>query len=277
MYPRLFTIPSFELLGRTLGPFTLHTYGVLLALAFVAGLWVVSRQARKTSLDPGRVTDLAVYVLIAGLLGAKALLFAIEWRYYTSNPRELWTLLQSGGVFYGGLLAALPVAWWYARRHDMPGWQTADVLAPGVAIGQAIGRLGCFCAGCCYGRPTDVPWAVTFTDLYATRAVGTPVDTPLHPTQIYETLAVGLVFAVLLWMAPRKKFHGQVVLTYVLLYSVARFVIEFFRGDAIRGFVHLVKWDVSTSQVIALLLIVGAAALIPYVRRRQQVTPAAAA
>jgi phosphatidylglycerol:prolipoprotein diacylglycerol transferase len=277
MFPRLFTIPSFDLLGRTLGPFTLHTYGVLLAAAFLAGLWVVSRQARKTSLDPGRVTDLAVYVLIAGLLGARVLLFVIEWRFYTGNPRELWTLLQSGGVFYGGLLAALPVAWWYARRHSMPGWQTADVLAPGVAIGQAIGRLGCFCAGCCYGRPTDVPWAVTFTDIYATRAVGTPVDTPVHPTQIYEALAVGLVFFALLWLAPRKKFHGQVVLTYVLLYSVARFVIEFFRGDAIRGFVHLWKWDVSTSQIIAALLIVAAAALIPYVRRRQQVTPAAAA
>ena len=112
--------------------------------------------------------------------------------------------MQSGGVFYGGLLGAFPVAWWYARRHGLPPWRTADVLAPGVALGQAIGRLGCFAAGCCYGRPADVPWAVTFRDVYATRTVGTPLDMPLHPTQLYESLAASLIFFVLLWLAPAQ-------------------------------------------------------------------------
>ncbi|MGE5126941.1 MAG: prolipoprotein diacylglyceryl transferase, partial [Betaproteobacteria bacterium] len=167
MHPRLLTIPSFELLGRSLGPFTLHTYGVLLAIAFLAGLWAASRQAKRDGLDAGRVTDMAVWVLIAGLLGAKALLLAVDWRYFSRNPRELLSLFQSGGVFYGGLLAGILVAWLYARHYQLPAWRTADVLAPGVVIGQAIGRLGCFSAGCCWGKPSQVPWAVTFTDVYA--------------------------------------------------------------------------------------------------------------
>ena len=153
MHPKLLTLPAFDLLGRNIGPLTLHTYGVLLAIAFITGLWVASRQAKGAGLDPARVTDMAVYVLIAGLIGAKVLLVIVEWSYYAHNPRELLSILQSGGVFYGGLIGAFPVAWWYARRHALPPWRTADVLAPAVAIGQAIGRLGCFAAGCCYGRP----------------------------------------------------------------------------------------------------------------------------
>jgi phosphatidylglycerol:prolipoprotein diacylglycerol transferase len=274
MYSRLFTLPAFEIAGRTIGPLTLHTYGVLLALAFLAGLWIANRQAKRAGLDAARITDMAVYVLIGGLIGAKLLLLLVEWPFYSRNPRELFSLVQSGGVFYGGLLGALPVAWWYARRHGLPAWPTADVLAPGVAIGQAIGRLGCFAAGCCYGRPTDVPWAVTFTDIYTTRTVGTPLDVPLHPTQLYEAAATLLIFGALLWLSKRKAFHGQVALAYVILYSVARFVIEFYRGDAARGTV-LGGW-VSTSQFISILMAVAVLLLYPYVNRKQRVTPVAA-
>ena len=167
MHPRLFTLPAFELLGRTVGPLALPTYGILLVLGMLAGLWIVSRQARQAGLVPEVISDMAVYAIIAGLIGAKVLLLIVEWPYYSRNPRDLLSLFQSGGVFYGGLLGAIPVAFWYARRHQLDGWKTADVLAPGVVIGQAIGRLGCFMAGCCYGKPTRVPWAVTFTDIFA--------------------------------------------------------------------------------------------------------------
>jgi phosphatidylglycerol---prolipoprotein diacylglyceryl transferase len=274
MYPRLLTIPAFELLGKTLGPFTLHTYGVLLAIAFLAGLYVASRQARREGLDSGRVTDMAVWVLIAGLLGAKLLLVLLDWRYYTRSPGQIFSILQSGGVFYGGLIAGVLVAWWYVRRHRLPGWRTADALAPGLILGQAIGRLGCFSAGCCWGKPASVPWAVTFTDLYASRQVGTPLDTPLHPTQIYESLACFLIFLVLLWIASRKRFHGQVVLAYVTLYSVARFGIEFLRGDPDRG--TWFRGALSTSQVIALLLLLGVALVFPRLHRTQRVSAAEA-
>jgi phosphatidylglycerol:prolipoprotein diacylglycerol transferase len=275
MHPRLLTIPSFELLGRTLGPFTLHSYGFLLAVAFLAGLWVASRQAKRSSLDAGRITDMAVWVLIAGLVGAKALLVAVEWTYFSRNPRDVFSIFQSGGVFYGGLLGGILVAAVLVRRYRLPGWSTADVLAPGVAIGQAIGRLGCFSAGCCWGKATTVPWAVTFTDVYAARQVGTPLDTPLHPSQLYESLGVFLVFLFLLWLAPRKRFHGAVTLAYVALYSTLRFGLEFWRGDAERGtwFGH----TISTSQLIAIGLVLGVAVALPYVRRGQALPKAEAA
>jgi phosphatidylglycerol---prolipoprotein diacylglyceryl transferase len=250
------------------------TYGILLVLGMLAGLWVVTRQARKEGLVSETITDMAVYAIIAGLIGAKLLLLVVEWPYYSRNPREIFSLFQSGGVFYGGLLGAIPVAFWYARRHQLDGWRTADVLAPGVAVGQAVGRIGCFMAGCCYGKPTDVPWAVTFTDVYANRNVGTPLDTPLHPTQLYESAACFLIFGLLLWMAPRKRFHGQVVLAYVFLYAVARFVIEIWRGDAVRGFV--VGGRLSTSQLIALVMALAAALVLPYLVRRKRVAPATA-
>jgi phosphatidylglycerol:prolipoprotein diacylglycerol transferase len=270
MFPKLLTLPAFDLFGRHIAAMTLHTYGVLLALAFVAGLWVAGRQARKAGLDAARVTDMAVYVLIAGLVGAKALLVVVEWDYYVRHPGELLSILQSGGVFYGGLLAALPVAWWYARKHSLPGWRTADVLVPAVVLGQAIGRLGCFCAGCCYGKAADVPWAVTFHDPYASRTVGTPLDTPLHPTELYESIACFLIFFVLVRLSRRKRFDGQVTLAYMFLYAVARFVIEFYRGDAVRGTVF--GW-LSTSQFIALLMVFAAALLLPYVSKKNRLEP----
>src|SRR4030042_1834791 len=148
MYPVIFTIRPFTLFGFDIGPLTLHTYGVVLALAFLAGLWITGRQARRAKLDPTRVTDLAIYTLIAGLVGAKLLLLAVEWRHYSAHPRELLSLFQSAGVFYGGLLGAIPLAWWYTARHKLPIWPVFDVLAPGLALAQSIGRWGCLAAGC---------------------------------------------------------------------------------------------------------------------------------
>jgi phosphatidylglycerol:prolipoprotein diacylglycerol transferase len=260
MYPRLYTLRAFHLLGHVLGPYTLPTYGVLIAIAFLTGLYVAGRQAKREGLDQEKITDLTLYVLIAGIVGARLLLLAIDWKFYWAHPRDaFWAFLQSGGVFYGGLLLAFPVAAWYARQHQLDGWRTADVLAPGVVIGQAIGRIGCLAAGCCHGRPTTVPWAVTFRDVYTYRLIGTPLDMPLHPTQLYEAGACLLIFVFLLWLSGRKRFPGQVALAYVFLYSIARFVVEFFRGDKVRGFPF--GGPLSTSQVIAIPLALGAAVL----------------
>ncbi len=273
MFPRLFTIPAFDLFGRNLGPLTLHSYGVLLAIAFLAGLYVAARLAKRDGLDASKVTDLGVYVLIAGLLGAKLLLVVVEWKHYELNPGEIWSLFQSGGVFYGGLLGALPVAWFFARRSGLPGWRTADALAPGVILGQAVGRLGCFAAGCCHGAPAEVPWAVRFTDVYAARSVGTPLDTPLHPTQLYESAVAFAIFGALLWLFPRRRFYGQIVASYALLYAVARFCLEFFRGDPSRGFVF--GGMLSTSQFIALLMVLAIGAAWPYLVKNHAVTATA--
>jgi phosphatidylglycerol:prolipoprotein diacylglycerol transferase len=273
MHPRLLTIPLPEWLH--MGPTaTLHTYGLLLAIAFIAGLWIAAREARLQGQDANRITDMAVWVLIAGLIGAKLLLVLVDWSYYNRSPRELWSIFQSGGVFYGGLIGGALVAWWYARKHRLEAWPTADALVPGVVLGQAIGRLGCFAAGCCWGKPTSLPWAVTFTDVYAARQVGTPMDTPLHPSQLYESFACFLIFAFLLWLLPRKRFHGQVTLAYVALYSTVRFGLEFLRGDPERG-----SWfhgALSTSQIIAIVLLLLVAVLFPRVKRTQTLEPAAA-
>jgi phosphatidylglycerol:prolipoprotein diacylglycerol transferase len=274
MYPRLFTIPAFDLLGRHLGPISLPTYGVLLAIAFLAGLWVVGREAKRSGLDVIRVTDLAIYALIGGLVGARLLLVIVDWQFYSKNWSELWGLVQSGGVFYGGLIGGILVGAWYIRRHQMAIWPLADVLAPGVVLGQAIGRLGCLAAGCCFGKPTTVAWAVTFRDMYAAQRLGTPVDIPVHPTQIYESIATILIFAFLIWLARRKRFHGQVAMIYVMLYSVARYLIEYFRGDSARGFV--LEGRLSTSQLISIVLFAAAAATLPYLARKQRVDAASA-
>ena len=142
---------------------------------------------------PDRVLDLGIYIIISALVGAKLLLLVTDFRTFADNPRELLTLARSGGVFYGGLILAVVVALWYIRRIGLPLWTTCDVFAPGIALGHVVGRFGCFFAGCCYGKPTSVPWAITFTDPFAAANVGTPLDVPLHPTQLYEAGAEALI------------------------------------------------------------------------------------
>lgn len=234
-----------------LGPITIYSYGVLLAAAYLLGLWMAARRARRAGLDPNQVLDLGIWVIIAALIGAKALLFIVNFEQFTSSWSEFTTLLRSGGVFYGGLVAAVVVCVYQLRKHRLPLWTSADLFAPGIALGYMVGRLGCLLAGCCFGRPTDVPWAITFTDPMANLNVGTPLNVPLHPTQLYESAAGLIILGVLLAAERRSRaFAGRTFWLFVLLYSVSRFIIEFYRGDE-RG----MPFDaLSTSQLISLLL-----------------------
>src|SRR5262245_54769006 len=175
-----------------LGPVTVYTYGVLLAAAYLLGLQLAMVRARNRGLDHARVLDLGIYIIISALVGAKLLLLITEFQSFKDNPRSLLDLVRSGGVFYGGLITAVAVALWYIRRIGLPLWTTCDVFAPGIALGHVVGRLGCLFAGCCYGKPTTVPWAITFTNPYAAANVGTPLNVPLHPTQLYEAGAEAL-------------------------------------------------------------------------------------
>ncbi len=257
MYPKIADI----------GLVTIHTYGLLLALAFIAGIWFTSRNAKKAGLDPDKIWNMGLVVIFAALVGAKILLFLSDYSYYSQNPREILSLatLRSFGVYYGGLLLALGAAAWYLRWSGLPGWTTADLAAPGIALGQAIGRLGCLSAGCCYGKPTNLPWGITFTSKYAYENVGVPLNIPLHPTQIYESLATFALFVYLLWRLRQKHFTGQIIIEYLIIYSFLRFVIEFFRDDE-RGFVF--HDLLSTSQFIGILTVIGATAMFIYLRRR---------
>jgi phosphatidylglycerol:prolipoprotein diacylglycerol transferase len=267
MFPKLFTIPSFDMFGRTLGPFSLHMYGVLLVAALLAALWLAGRLARRQGLDGQKVQDLGIASIIAGLVGAKLLLVIIDFDQYRASPRALLDVLQSGGVFYGGLLGALPVAWWYIKKHGLPLLPTLDVMAPAVALGQAIGRLGCFAAGCCFGSPSTAPWSVIFHNEDAHALVGVPLGVPLHPSQLYESLGTAILLVILLAVFKKRKFPGQVAALYLILYAILRFALEFFRGDVARGTVF--GGVLSTSQFIALLVVFLTLAALPLIAKRK--------
>src|SRR6266542_6579080 len=260
MYPKLLELGSIPIVGQL----TLYTYGVLLAAAYLLGLKLAMVRAKRRGLDANRVLDLGIYIIISALVGAKLLLLITDFKSFTADPRELLTLARSGGAFYGGLIVAVIVALWYIRRVGLPLWTTCDVFAPGIALGHVVGRLGCLFAGCCYGKPTDKPWGITFTDPFAATNVGTPLGVPLHPTQLYEAGAE-LVILMLLLTTERKgrAYPGRTFWLYMLLYAVSRFIIEFFRGDE-RGTVGMF----STSQFISILLAPLAIVMLVYLARQ---------
>lgn len=218
MFPRLFHI----------GSFSMPTYGALVAVAFLTALWLTARFAKQRGVNSEQVVNLGVYCALTGMLGAKLLMIALDPEYRV-HPGEIFSLdtLQSAGIFYGGFITALVFAFFYMRSQQLPVLATADLFAPGVAIGHGIGRLGCFAAGCCWGKPTPLPWAVTFTNKDAT--TGVPLGVPLHPTQIYEALAEGIICLVLIWRLKRGHSDGQIIGLYFLLYGMVRFGVEFLR------------------------------------------------
>ena len=247
------------------GSFTIYSYGVLLAAAYLLGLQFALMRARARGLDAQRVMDLGIWIIISALVGAKLLLLVVDFRQFTSNPRDLLGLARSGGVFYGGLIAAVVVALLYLRRHKLPLWTTTDVFAPGIALGHIVGRLGCLLAGCCFGRQTTVPWAITFRDPAAMANVGTPLGVPLHPTQLYEAGAEAVILAfLLLWEKKGRPFPGRTFWSYLLLYGISRFVIEFYRGDS-RG---MVFDALSTSQFVSAVLVALSIAMLVFLGRR---------
>jgi len=215
------------------------------------------------------VLDLGIYIIIAALIGAKLLLFVVDFDQFSASPQDLLSLARSGGVFYGGLILAVVVAFWYISRHKLPFWTTCDVFAPGIALGHVTGRLGCLAAGCCYGKPTDVAWAITFTNPLAAANVGTPLGIPLHPTQIYEAGAELLILVILLATERRgRPFAGRTFWSYMLLYAISRYVVEIYRGDPRGEF-----FGVSTSQFISLVLAPLSIVMLVWLSRSSPETP----
>ena len=252
-----------------LGPATIYTYGVLLAAAYLLGLKLAMVRAQARGLDQARVLDLGIYIIISALVGAKLLLVITDLRTFLNDPSELIALARSGGVFYGGLILAVSVALLYIRKIGLPLWTTCDVFAPGIALGHVVGRMGCFFAGCCWGKPTDVPWAITFTNPFAAANVGTPLNVPLHPTQLYEAGAEALILGILLATERRgRPYPGRTFWLYMLLYAISRFIIEFYRNDP-RGAVMMF----STSQFISLLLAPLAVVMLVALGRRTAPAP----
>lgn len=259
MYPELFRI----------GSFPINTYGVFLALAFLGAIFVTVKLAERDNLPRERIYDLCLWILVASLLGSKVLMLWTEPEY-RENPWQLISLdfLRSGGVFYGGLIGAALAAYFLMKRYRLPWWKTADACAPGIALGNFFGRQGCFAAGCCWGKPTSLPWGVKFTQL-GHEITGVPIDQHLHPTQLYESFSMLLVFFLLLLWHRRRKFDGQLILFYALSYAVIRFTVEFFRADPRGDVLGLTTLTgLSTSQLLS-IIIGGAAVIVLVVRWRR--------
>jgi phosphatidylglycerol:prolipoprotein diacylglycerol transferase len=271
MYPEIIEIPLF---GYHL---PIYTYGVFLAIALVLALFVAARLAKRDGLPHERMYDLGLWILLAGLAGSKLLLVLLD----PSASLFSWDFLRSGGVYYGGFLGGLLAASILIPIYKLNFWKVADAFAPAIALGQFFGRQGCFAAGCCWGKPTDLPWGVQFSDK-AHDMTGVPVydfttnsAIHLHPTQLYESFAMLAVFALLYFLHKRKKFDGQILILYMVLYPLIRFTIEFFRDDP-RGdlFGITSATGLSPSQLISLLVAVGAAVfLFVRLRRAKNMSP----
>jgi phosphatidylglycerol:prolipoprotein diacylglycerol transferase len=247
VFPRLFQIRGFSL----------PTYGVLVATGVITGLFIAANLSKRQGEDPEKAWNLGIYAVLSAIVGAKLLLIINDFGWYASHPKEIFSLgvLQAGGVFYGGVLAAIAVSVWYIRANHMPVLRTCDAFAPGLALGHAIGRIGCFAAGCCYGKPTSHWWGVTFRNPQAAQWVGTPLNIPLEPTQLFESAIELANFVFLYWLIKHKKFEGQVIGSYLFIYGVARYFIEFIRDDPDRG--SMFGGAMTGTQFISICLVVA--------------------
>ena len=250
MYPELFRI----------GNFPITTYGIFLAVGMLLALFVAARLGQRDGIPRERIYDIGLWTLIGGLAGSKILML------FTENNVQVLSLdfLRSGGVFYGGFLGGVIALALLIRYYKLPFWKVADAFAPSVALGQAFGRQGCFSAGCCWGKATTLPWGVHFTEL-GHEYTGVPIYGPngsdlyLHPTQLYESFFMLAVFAFLYYLHRKKKFNGQVLIAYAIIYSIFRFLIEFIRDDPRGDLFGLTSMTgLSTSQLISLIVAAGA-------------------
>lgn len=259
MHPILFQI----------GPLAIPSYGIMAVITLMIGMIVVRRYARLEGRDPTQTMEAIFWSLMAGFVAAHVLEAIINWPRYFGVPGGLKLLLVSAGVMVGGVIGAIAFGIYWFHRIKLPLLQGLDILAPMGAIAEAVGRWGCFASGCCWGTPTDLPWAVTFPDLARRLHKGLP-DVPLHPTQIYMSLVGFAVLTVLVLLYRRKRFHGQIMCAFLFLFSVTRFFIEFVRGDAERGTVF--GGALSTSQFIGSILAVLAVVGYIWLARRHRLT-----
>lgn len=263
MFPELFRI----------GSFPINTYGLLLAIGMLLALFVASKLAARDGLPRERIYDLGLWTLIGGLVGSKVLM------YFTEDNVQIFSLdfLRSGGVYYGGFIGGFLALVFLIRWYKLPFWKVADAFAPGVALGQAIGREGCFAAGCCWGKPTDSIFGVHFTEA-AHEFTGVPIYGPtgaelyLHPTQLYESVTMLIVFGILVYIHKKKRFDGQVLIAYAIIYGIVRFCIEFLRDDPRGNLFGLTSLlGISTSQIISLLVAAFAVIFMIYRLRQPKV------
>lgn len=237
------------------GPLTIHTYGLLVVLGIIVGIITIRILAESSTIKPEHVTDIAFSMIIWGIIGSRLEYVLLNLDHYISDPIEIIKIWHGGLVFSGGLILSVVALIFHIKVKKLNFWEICDLLAPGVAIGQAIGRLGCFSAGCCYGKPTDMPWAVVFKNPESLA----PLNVPLHPTQLYHALSSVIIFLILLLLRSKRRFKGQVFIWFLILHSVGRLLVERFRGDW-RGLIP--GTQMSITQFITLMVLIGAIVLL---------------
>ena len=237
-----------------IGNISLYTYGLFVALGFLTALWFARREAKRVGENPTHILDLGFYLLIAAIVGSRLFFLAVNPEIFSESPWAVFQIWKGGLVFYGGFIAALVTAIVYVRIIKVPFFKVADIFSPGLAAGHAVGRIGCFFAGCCYGKTCDLPWAVVFEDPLSLA----PIGVHLHPTQLYSVVGNLTVFGALWFLRKRTQYTGQLFWLYVLFYGLVRSFLELFRGDP-RGFV---SGGVSVSQGIGLVLAAFAALML---------------
>lgn len=246
-----------------LGGFAIYAYGFFVAIGFISGLVIATLSARKEGVPFERVVDLFFYTILSSILGSRILSVLINFDFYLENPSQIFKIWEGGLVFYGGFILAVGVSIGYMKWHRMPIWKSADLFSPPVALGLFWGRMGCFFAGCCYGKETSLPWGIIFTDPNSLARL----NVLLHPTQLYEAVSGLAIFFFLLWRKKRKTFDGEVFWLFLLLYSAIRFFLEMLRDDP-RGF--LFRDLLSTSQGIGIFLAGTSLFMLFFLRKRQR-------
>ena len=245
--------------------FEIRWYGIMIALAFLAGTWIGIKEAKRKGYDSDLIYDLLFYVMIAGIAGARLYYVAASnLSYFIENPLDIVAIWRGGLSLHGGLIGGLLAGIWFCWRRGLAFWDFADLLTPSIILGQAVGRSACTLNGCSFGKPTGLPWAIVFTDPDAQA----PHNIPLHPTQFYEMGTDFLIFLVLWNLRTRMSFGGQLFLIWAMTYAVARFVLEFFRGDSL-----LIADLVPVPQAFSIVLLTVATTL--YMWRQSQNKPSA--
>ena len=244
-----------------LGPFTIHWYGVMIALAFLIGLWTATRRARHANIPGDKITDIVLWLLAGSILGARFVYVTTYWRDEFANQplAEIFKIWHGGLVYYGGFIGAIFAALIYIRWKKLPVWKTADVLAPSIALGNVFGRIGCLLNGCCYGRACNLPWAIHFAPDHPTHGL------PVHPTEIYDALDNFLLYLLLAWLFRHKKFDGQVFATFLIGYAVTRTIMECFRGDYPPDHIH---HGLTSGELVSIPIFIAGLALAAILSRR---------
>jgi phosphatidylglycerol:prolipoprotein diacylglycerol transferase len=249
-----------------LGTLPIRWYGIMMATAFLVGLWTAARRARPANVSSEVITDLTMWLMGGSIVGARIVYVTTYWHeVFSGKPFSEVFMIQRGGlVYYGGLIGATVAGVGYLWWKKLPVWKIADIMAPSIALGSVFGRIGCLLNGCCYGRACDLAWAIRFPANHETGGA------PVHPTEIYDALLNLLLYAGLAWLFRRRKFDGQIFALYLIGYAICRSIVECFRGDYPSDHIHAGYF--TPAQLLSLPILIAGIAAWFWVSRRPRIS-----